>query len=320
MDGKQYEQRAKSYLFWLLEYRGRRFLHYVGYDGFELLKKLTPLYDLCFSAASYKGNENIQSFSEFIKSTHKNDIQFENSQHRGLCDYFEMFPDDYEFFGRTFGVLTTSEAIVALCKDKKVGEEIWYLLDGQGRNVSSTTIEAYAANGKETIPRHTIMPVENDKLLLHKVAVDLNAPLADILTDITSFVCAAREQAAIQELGDPSNEEMKKLFNDGCPGFGPCRNKCEQEGANTFFAKTLRQANLAKYKYTDRSDAARAVGIWLWDCMWLDGCIQAEAIRRLRDQGFLDALGFGNSDNRVLQRMHERTTACIEQGNVLTMS
>lgn len=317
MDSKQ---RAKSYLFWLLEYKGRNFLHHVGDNAFELLERNMKFYDLYVRAASC--SESIQSFSEFIKPMNAVSINDQESQYKKIHDYFLEYPDDYVFFGRTLMMLTSSEKIVSMYEQGKIGEEISFFLEGQTRNESCTTIDAYGNNGKEVIPRFHTMPVKDNRLVLKDVSIDLNAPLDDILTDVATFVCAAREQAAILELGDPSNEEMKKLFDDGCPGFGPCRNGCEAKDKYSFFGKLVREGKRLGYSYTAKSDQARTIGIWLWDYVDFNGCSVLSAIRVAEAEGVLKRLGYHSrvDAERGLQRAYTETARCIAQGEVLSMS
>jgi len=311
MDSKQ---RAKSYLFWLLEYRGRKFLNYVGHNGFELLEKWMKLYGICIPQAG----KEMPVFADFIRGNDNEELQ-------KMSAYFTQYPDEYYFFGETFMLLSTAEEIVSLYESNKIGDKIWYILAEHGIDTGASSIEAYNAEKKE-LTSQSILPVKSGKLYLRDVSIDLNAHLADILTDLVAFVCTARQQAAIQELGDPTNEELKNLFDKGCPGYGPCQSsvgaKCETKDEYSFFSKTVRWAKGLGYSYTAKSDQQRTIGIWLWDYVYAQGCSVMSAIRAAEDEGILKRVGYysAKASERGLQRAYTETSKCIAQGEVLAMS
>ncbi len=310
MDSKQ---RAKSYLFWLLEYRGRRFLSRVGSNGLALLEKWMRLYDICMPPAG----EEMPNFADFIKGKDDEALQ-------RMCDYFTQYPDDFYFFGETFMVITTAEEIVSLYESGKIGETIWYILANSGIDSDCSTIEAYGIDSKEIVPTRSL-PIKNGKLHLKEMSIDLSAPLENILTDITSFVCSAREQAAIQELRDLTGDELREITDKGCLGFGPCCKSrgmsCEVIDEHSFFGKVIRNSKASGYRFNLGSNRPRSLGIWIYDYARINNCSASTAMNKARDEQIPERLGYSiDIDDRALQRLVKETEKCISQGEVLSIS
>lgn len=69
---------------------------------------------------------------------------------------------------------------------------------------------------------------------------------------------------------------------------------------------------------SEAGDVNRAVGLWLWDYVNVNGCKPAEAIRTLSKEYDLVALGLEMKDDSAFRTFFTKTKECIEENRIVS--
>lgn len=329
--------KSSSYLFWLSEYLARNMLVNIGPNAglllrfFEIGEMATKglLEDSVYQPAP-------KDIAAFINSGTWKTLDAEWMQRFG-----ELFLQSFPIMQREVDALAAyipdnekeieramqlgsqpldAEVIIRACINERLPALIEQQFFDAAIAFTDETVTVLDSGGDPRRVGYSDMDVQGSMLRLN-VSINLTANLEDILSDITTLVCFGREEMVFQspQWQDAIRAGYGPCTND-CLGYGPCSGgKCQIDKRHSLDAKVLRKAATSNYTYSARSDAARAVGLWLWDYVRENDCSVGAAVRAIKGQDFLNPLQFSASPDRVFERFYARSRDCIEQKQVLSI-
>jgi len=330
------ENRAKSFFFWLTEYKGRKLSNSVGEDAPFLLayfmmlsikkKEFIRAADNDFLTLfirdireyNWSNVNNKKTVRACFGENASEKVELLSNERVSLYHFLANNEDDFTVLRQTCGKTHSAKTIIRLVLNNEIFLQFEGAMESFGFLCGKTCFKAMSDNGK-TATHDSFLNIRKGTLTLDRIEIDLTANTNDILSDFLAILCNARVQSACAHI--ETDEELEAIFSKGCPGFGPCSGgECEKILGLTLYDKILRRASKSGYTYSLRSDAARAVGLWLWDYIRESRCSVGAAAREIKKQHFLEPLGFSSSPDRVFERIYARTRDCIEEGEVLSIS